>query len=168
MVSSSADPRFTDSMRRIIQQMGERARVRGLLALDEVCAPPLALWTLIRWERKIGLAALEEMGVDLHGLADRLDALITRLAEERPTVARGGVVVDARTGERILFDPAPALAPLLAQAAREARRLGHNYVGSEHLLLAIISSADSELAAILNNRLIAYDCTRATILELLG
>jgi ATP-dependent Clp protease ATP-binding subunit ClpA len=123
---------------------------------------------LIRWERKIGLASLEEMGVDLHSLADKLDALLTRFAEERPTVARRGVVVDSRTGERILFDPAPALAPLLEQAVREARQLGHNYVGSEHLLLAVISSADSELAAILDDHLIAHDGAQETILELLG
>jgi hypothetical protein len=50
------------------------------------------------------------------------------------------MVVDVRT----------LLEPLLAAAEHQSLALGHNYVGSEHLLLAIIQRACPRLRDVLN------------------
>jgi len=160
--------RFTDSAQLIVQQLVDRAGDRGLFHVDDASVVPLALWTLIRWERKVGLVALETMGVDLHSLADKLDALLTRLADEHPVVFKDGVAVYAKTGARIGSDLSTAIETLLTQSESEACKLEHNYVGSEHLLLAIITRANSQLSAILQDHLVTYDCTKDTILEVLG
>jgi len=167
-MSSLTDRRFTDSAQRIVQQISRRANDRGLFCEDDATVTALALWTLIRWERKVGLVALERMGVDLHGLADKLDARLSRLADLHPVTAKDGVAIFANTGERLHSDWPTAIEPFLALSESEARKLKHNYVGSEHLLLAIIANADPELSRILDDQHITYDCSKATILEVLG
>ena len=114
-MSSLTDRRFTDSAQRIVQQLTQRAGDRGLFHFDDSSVIPLALWTLIRWERKVGFAVLEMLGVDLHSLADKLDALLTRLADKHPVVAKDGIAVYAKTGKPVLFDLCTATEPLLAQ-----------------------------------------------------
>jgi len=167
MSRSLTERRFTDSAQHIVEQIGQRAGDRGFVTVDAASVIPLALWTLIRWERKVGLVALEMMGVDVDSLAHRLDALLTRLADDKPIVAKDGVAVYAATGEPVVFDVSTPLEPLLDHAESEARNLQHDYVGSEHLLLAIITRADPELSSVLKDHMIAYDRARETILELL-
>jgi len=52
-------------------------------------------------------------------------------------------------------------------AQREARRLGHDYVGCEHLLLAAVA-ADEPAAAILRDRGVTPDRVEAEILRVIG
>lgn len=170
-MSSNNDLRFTDSAQRIVKQIVERAGDRGVLYMYAEVLVPLALWTLIRWERKVGLAALEAIGVNLHDLADALDELLTGLANDNPVVASDGVLVFANTGESAVADSSSlsqATEPLLIQCQAEARQLNHSYVGTEHLLLAIIALADAQLMAVLRDHLITYESTRGAILELLA
>jgi len=158
---SLADRRFTDETRLIVAQIPQRALSRGLFQLDDTSVPALALWTLIRWERKVGLAALEKMHVDLDGLAHKLDELLSQKAEENPPRR-------SKDGRTIIWDSSGPLEPLLDQAEIEARTLQHNYVGSEHLLLAIITKAETQLSSILDAHLISYETAQKTILELLA
>ena len=60
------------------------------------------------------------------------------------------------------------LEPLLAAAEHEALGLGHNWVGSEHLLLAILRLADSRLREVLERHRIVYDEVRQAVLKLLS
>jgi ATP-dependent Clp protease ATP-binding subunit ClpA len=46
----------------------------------------------------------------------------------------------------------PAAAPFLAACAEEARRLGHNYVGTEHLLLVLVRDPDGDATRVLQQR----------------
>jgi hypothetical protein len=56
-----------------------------------------------------------------------------------------------KTGEPYeLWDSQALLEPLLQQAEHEALELYHNYVGSEHLVLAITRMATSSLATLLD------------------
>ncbi len=167
-MSSLTERHFTDPTQRIIQQLPLRAHARGVLYVNAESVFTLALWTLIRWERKVGLVALEWMGVDLHLLTDNLDARLSRLKDRHPVMAKDGVAMFSNTGERVNPDWPTAIEPFLALCEAEARKLKHSYVGSEHLLLAIIANADPELSAILCDHDISYECTKATILEVLG
>ena len=59
------------------------------------------------------------------------------------------------------------LEPLLAAAEHEALGLGHNWVGSEHLLLAIIQLADLRLREVLEWHRVVYDGVRQAVRKLL-
>ena len=57
---------------------------------------------------------------------------------------------------------------ILKQAANEAGRLGHTYIGTEHLLLAMLAERDSVAGNLLSARGIYYAPTRELIEELSG
>jgi hypothetical protein len=150
---------FTTSAIHIIEQLWPRAADRSMSSeVTEQTVPMLALWSVLRWERKVGLVALERMGVEVDALAHDVDrALGAACAEFRrvngpprlQTLPSGqqGVVVDFR---------AP-LAPLLDAAEHEALGLGHAWVGSEHLVLGIIRVADARLQEVFDRDRVAYD-----------
>jgi ATP-dependent Clp protease ATP-binding subunit ClpA len=160
---------FTDSCALVIQQIKRRAYERGLLVVADNMIPTLALWTLIRWERKVGLAALEAMGVDLTVLTDQLDRLLYEECRENPVAAKNGVLVYRESGEPVpKADWQILLEPLLGQAERESAEIGHSYVGTEHVLLAVIKIADAKLSSLLDQHLVRYENVKKMILEILS
>ena len=52
-------------------------------------------------------------------------------------------------------------------AIEEARKLGHKYVGTEHLLLGLLREGHNQAAQILSNRMLKIDSIREEILTLL-
>src|SRR5262249_55409181 len=58
----------------------------------------------------------------------------------------------------------PRLKKVLALAAKEARSLNHNFVGTEHLLLGVLREGDGIAARILNSFGIGPDETRIEVL----
>src|SRR5262249_12847121 len=144
--------RITDSAQRILKQIPSRASDRGLHVVDGVSIVMLALWSVLLWERKVGLIALERSGADRFDLVRGLERLLEEKAAEHPVAydTQRGVLVLVKTG--LLYDGSDfeaLLDPLLRQAEHEANELGHNYVGSEHLVLAIVHRADPTLTALL-------------------
>ena len=79
-----------------------------------------------------------------------------------------GLLVLVNTGEPCQpWDFAALLEPLLQQAEHEARELGHNYVGSEHLVLAISASATPPLADLLQEYGVSRQRVKEAVLNLL-
>jgi branched-subunit amino acid aminotransferase/4-amino-4-deoxychorismate lyase len=152
----------------ILEQVPARAADRSLTALDGATAVTMALWTLLRWERKLGLAALERSGVKVTELAHDLDGLLTRKGDENPAaVQQPHALISVKTQQVIApLDIEGLLDPLVEQARVEARKLGHVWVGTEHLLLAIIASADRELAGLLERHKVFYEKVKGKVLEL--
>ena len=66
---------------------------------------------------------------------------------------------------------APSFAPrakkVMALALREAKALGHNYIGTEHLLLAIVREGNGVAAQILVKRTAGLDTVRDAVLTTL-
>lgn len=58
--------------------------------------------------------------------------------------------------------------PFLAAAASASRRLGHDYIGTEHVLLAIAEDHESAPARALADRGLSADYIRAEIITLIG
>jgi ATP-dependent Clp protease ATP-binding subunit ClpA len=170
-----ADPSWsarhiTDSAQRILKQVPSRASDRGLFVVDGSSVVMMTLWSLLLWERKVGRAALEWMGVDPFDLARGLGPLLEEKARQHPVAfdSQLGAPVFAKTGEPYRgWDFAATLEPLLQQAEHEALGLGHNWVGSEHLLLAIIRLADQELAGLLQKHSVTHERVREAVLQLL-
>jgi len=80
-----------------------------------------------------------------------------------------GIAMFTRTGEPhqpVYFQA--ALEPLLQRAELEARELGHNYVGSEHLVLAIVGTADPSLSALVKQHGVHYEAVKEAILRILN
>lgn len=161
---------ITDSAQRILKQIPDRASDRGLHVVDGSTLVMLALWSLLLWERKVGRVALEEIGVDPFELARDLDRMLTEKAQEHPVVYDQGQgrLVLAKTGEPYKhWDFDALLEPLLQQTEHEAVELGHNYVGSEHFVLAITRIAGSPLSTLLQQHSVSHPRVKQAILELL-
>jgi ATP-dependent Clp protease ATP-binding subunit ClpA len=165
---------FTTSAISIIGQMWSRAADRSEECyMNEEAMTLLALWSLLRWERKVGLVALEELGVDTDGLAKEVNKALRTTCDEvrrsrgQPRTRRlpcGGHVVETLPDE---YWNTP-LAVLLAAAEHEALAVGHNYVGSEHVLLGIIQQASPRLRQILEAQAITHDRAKTKIHDLLS
>lgn len=54
-------------------------------------------------------------------------------------------------------------APYLGRGANEARRLGHNYVGTEHVLLALVRDPDGDAVRLLKQLGVAPDAIEQTL-----
>lgn len=62
----------------------------------------------------------------------------------------------------------PAAERALQHALKEAKEFGHPYIGTEHLLLGLLSEEDCVAARILNGRGIRYDPTKKLLGTLIG
>jgi ATP-dependent Clp protease ATP-binding subunit ClpC len=65
-------------------------------------------------------------------------------------------------------DEPAALRGILERAGAETRELGHGYIGSEHLLLALLGAAGSHAAHRLEAAGARYDDVRALIVRIVG
>lgn len=159
---------FTNSSVNIIEQLFPRWADRSMPEpITEPMAVTLALWSLLRWERKVGLVALERVGVD----ADALARDVNRALSDEPAGMRSVAPSHphdpwADDGGRVVDFDTP-LEPYLAAAEREALGLGHGWVGTEHLLLAAVRTAGPRLRAVLDRHGVGYDGVRQAVLEVL-
>jgi molecular chaperone GrpE (heat shock protein) len=83
-------------------------------------------------------------------------------AEIEGAVGRGNGVPPQEVGIT------PRAKKVLELASGEARRLGHNYIGTEHLLLGLIREGESVAARVLEAMGADLDRARAQVLYLLG
>lgn len=162
---------ITDAAQEILSHIPHRARDRSLMAIDAATNVMLVLWSLLSWERKVGRVALEEIGVDTFDLARDLDYILTEKKLAQPVEydkARCSLIL-VSTGEpyeQLHFET--LLEPMLQQAELEAKLLGHNYIGTEHLLLAITRTTDAPLSTLLQRYNINHERVKTAILALLG
>jgi hypothetical protein len=148
----------------VIEQVPVRAAARAPMTLDHVTIRWVALWTLLRWERTFLPVGLEQRGIDLDSFARDLDELI----KSRRIADAALVGPAAQSGPPRSFperDVEQVLLRLLDQAATESQALGHHYLGTEHLLLALIAGADDELSALLGRYAITHRSVREFVAE---
>jgi ATP-dependent Clp protease ATP-binding subunit ClpA len=160
---------FTTSAIHIVDQLWPRAADRSMTSeVSPQIVTMLAMWSLLRWERKVGLVALERLGVEPDALAQAVNqALSTACAESRRHGAPPKFQAFPSGQKAIVVDFDTPLEPLLTAAEDEARAMSHNYVGSEHLLLAIIRQACPRLQEVLQAHAVTYQRVKETVLDLL-
>ena len=160
---------FTDAAQLVVRHIAERAMDRGMLAgeLTEATAGMLAVLSVLRWERKVALAALERLGTDLDRLARDLDDAID--AERRSSRRPGALQLEVLpTGQRgIVVDADAPRRPLQGQAEHEALGMGNDWVGTEHLLLAAVRFACLRFRVVLDRHAISYDQVKEAVREVL-
>jgi ATP-dependent Clp protease ATP-binding subunit ClpC len=96
---------------------------------------------------------LESLGVDLESVRVEVENLTTPSSD---TLTIG--------------DPqfTPSAKKVLELAAEESQKLGHNYIGTEHLLLGIIQEGEGVAARALDNLGVSYEKSRDMVINLLG
>jgi ATP-dependent Clp protease ATP-binding subunit ClpC len=139
--------RFTERARRVLVLAQEEAR--GLN--HPVLGTEHILLGLLHEGESVAATALEELGVSLAEVRARAVAL-------RPS--------DAASPNSVPFTPGAK--NLLELSLREALRLGHNYVGPEHLLLGMARADDGSALSLLTSLGLDAGTVRAQVLRLLS
>jgi ATP-dependent Clp protease ATP-binding subunit ClpC len=121
--------RFTDRARRVVVLAQEQARMLGH---DHVGTEHVLLG-LIHEGSGVAAKVLESLGIGPETVRERV-VQVTGRGEHSPS-------------GHIPFTPQAK--DVLRLALRESRALGHNYVGTEHILLGLIGAGDGVAARVL-------------------
>jgi ATP-dependent Clp protease ATP-binding subunit ClpC len=141
--------RFTERVRKVLFL----ARDEASRLQHEYIGTEHLLLGIVREGEGIAAKVLKKMGLDFEQI---------RLAVEKLVSATGGTVT---VGE-IPFTPRAKT--VLELSVEEARLLGHNYVGTEHLLLGLIREGEGVAARVLLDLGADRKKVREEILKLLG
>jgi ATP-dependent Clp protease ATP-binding subunit ClpC len=143
----------------VFEQFTERARQVVVLAQEEARAlrhnyigTEHLLLGLLREEQGIGARVLESLGVTLDGVR----AQVAEIVGQGEDVVGGQVPFTPR-GKRVLD-----------LALREALSMGHNWIGTEHVLLGLVRENDGVAMQILLDRGLSADRIRDEVVRMLG
>ena len=141
--------RFTERARRVILLGQEEA---GKMNSSHVGTEHLLLG-LVRESEGVAAQVLQKMGVSLQKVREEIEREVTTPGNEPAS-------------------PEPKLTPkakrVLELAADEARRMRHNYIGTEHLLLALLREKDGLAATVLRKLGLNLEKARTQVMEYLG
>lgn len=139
--------RFTERAQKVLSLAQEEA-VR--LGHNNIGTEHILLG-LIREGEGIAAKALIALGLGLEKIQDEVESLIGR-GQEQPT--------------NIAYTPRAK--KVIELSMDEARKLGHTYVGTEHILLGLIREGEGVAARVLNNLGVSLNKARQQVLQLLG
>jgi hypothetical protein len=140
--------RFTDRARRVVVLAQEEAR---LLNHNHIGTEHILLG-LIHEGEGVAYLALTELGISLDAVRAQVEAEIGQGSE-----APGG---------HIPFTPRAK--KVLELSLREALQLGHNYIGTEHILLGLIREGEGVAAQVLVGLGAGLDRVRGQVVQLLA
>lgn len=148
-----------DDMNSVSKRLTPRARQTMILAQKEAermssdcVSVEHLLLGLLALNEGVAVEALRALGVDFQ----RLQADLEKKAESgRDTCQKG------------LIPPSSQLTHVIILAENESRSMNCNYVGTEHLLLGILSDAQSPSASLLRMQNVTQEKTRKRILAAL-
>ncbi|RJQ12044.1 MAG: ATP-dependent Clp protease ATP-binding subunit [Bacillota bacterium] len=145
--------RYTERAQRVIILAQEEARKRQ----ETVVGTEHLLLGLLREGEGVAVKVLQALGVDLERARGEVERLIGSGGTGRPQGPVEGVVLTPRA-KKVLMELAP----------REAQGLGHNYVGTEHLLLALLREGEGIAAKALEGMGVDLERARSLVVQLLG
>ncbi len=139
--------RFTDRSRQAVVLSQEWARS----FVHDQHAPEHLLLGLISEEQGVAAQALRSMNVTINRVSEQ----IAELAKPRMRAPTGHIPFT------------PELKKALENSLREALQLGHNYIGTEHLLLGLIRDREGPACEVLARLGVRPEDIRARVIELL-
>jgi hypothetical protein len=139
--------RFTDRARSVLGQSETEAHRlgHGFVGTEHI------LLALFEVPESLALKVLDELGV------------AKSMVEEKVA----GLIKPAEPSEEGKLPFTPRAKGVLRTAVEEALQLGHNYIGTEHLLLGLFADEDSIAAKVLQDLGASQDIVRDRTLELL-
>ena len=141
--------KFTDRARKIIalaQKEAERFR-------HDYIGTEHLLLGLVKEGSGVAVTALNNLSVDVEKVRREVEKLVVISDKQAPS----GPLPFTPQAKRVL-----------ELASEEARGLGHPYIGTEHILLGLLSEQDSVAAQVLINLDLKLEDVRSEILDLLG
>ena len=142
----------------MFERFTERARQVVVLAQDEArrlnhnyIGTEHILLGLIREGEGVAAKALESLGISLEAVRQQVEEIIGR-GQQAPS-------------GHIPFTPRAK--KVLELSLREAQQLGHNYIGTEHILLGLIREGDGVAAQVLASSGVDFNRARQQVIELL-
>jgi ATP-dependent Clp protease ATP-binding subunit ClpC len=139
---------FTDRAIKAIMLAQEEARRLGhnLVGTEQI------LLGLIEEGTGVAAIVLSDLGITLENARVEVEKIIGRGSRPLPA--------------ELPFTPKVKL--IFEQSFKEARQLGHNYIGTEHLLLAITQGKESVAARVLENLNVDLPTVRNAVIRALG
>lgn len=139
--------RFTERAQKVLALAQEEA---ARLGHNNIGTEHILLG-LIREGEGIAAKALVALGLGLEKIQDEVETLIGRGQEQPFNIAY-----------------TPRAKKVIELSMDEARKFGHTYVGTEHILLGLIREGEGVAARVLNNLGISLNKARQQVLQLLG
>ncbi|HHV62939.1 MAG TPA: ATP-dependent Clp protease ATP-binding subunit [Firmicutes bacterium] len=139
---------LTERAQRVLQLSQEEARRLG----HDVVGTEHILLGLVAEGQGVAARALQNLGISLENVRSQVEKLI---GTGEPT--RANVIALTPRAKRVL-----------ELAMDEARRLGHGYIGTEHILLGLIREGEGVAAQVLSNLGADLDKVRKEVMSLLG
>ncbi len=141
--------RFTEKAKRVMSFAQKEARDLG----HNYVGTEHLLLGLLKEKEGVAAKVLEKNGFDLKNLRKKVKELI---GEQQQGLSAGNLAFTPRTKK------------VLNLALEEARRLGHNYVGTEHLLLGLIKEGEGVAARILQEEGADFESIKQEVTKMLG
>jgi len=140
--------RFSDRARRVVVLAQEEARMlnHNYIGTEHI------LLGLIHEGEGVAAKALESLGISLEAVRQQVEEII-------------GQGQSAPTGH-IPFTPRAK--KVLERSLREALQLGHNYIGTEHILLGLIHEGEGVAAQVLQKLGADFNRVRQQVIQLLS
>jgi ATP-dependent Clp protease ATP-binding subunit ClpA len=140
--------RFTERARQVLQLAQEEAQRfnHNYIGTEHI------LLGLVREKEGVAARVLTDMGVELNDIRGKVELIIGR-------------------GDRIVLGDiglTPRAKKVMELAMDEARRLGHHYVGTEHLLLGLLREGEGIAAQVLKKCGVDLGKTRRNVLHILN
>jgi ATP-dependent Clp protease ATP-binding subunit ClpC len=161
--------RFSDRSRKSVEAALEEARMLGHDSLGD---EDLVLG-ILRVDEGLAAEALTSLGVTLEGareeseeiLSDALSSIGISLEEVR---REAGDAFEMRIPEHRRIPCSPRAKNALVEARKEMRRLGDNYLGTEHVLLGILDNQDGTAVRMLARMGVEPETLQERLFELRG
>ena len=141
--------RFTDRAKKVMNLARQEAQRFN----HEYLGTEHVLLGLVQEGSGVAANVLKNMGVDLA----RIRAEVEKLVKSGPSMVTMG---------QLPFTPRAK--KVLELSMEEAHNLGHNYIGTEHLLLGLIKENEGIAAKVLTNLGVKLEDVREEVLEFLG
>jgi ATP-dependent Clp protease ATP-binding subunit ClpC len=139
--------RFTDRARRVVVLAQEKARMLG----HDYIGTEHLLLALIHEGQGVAAKALESLGISLEAVRHQVEEIIGQ----------------GQGTERGHIPFTPRAKKVLELSHRESHQLGHNYIGTEHLLLGLIREGEGVAAQVLVQLGADLDRVRQQVIQLL-
>jgi len=141
--------RFTDRAKKVMSLARQEAQKFN----HEYIGTEHILLGLVQEGNGVAASVLQKMGVDLEKIRQEVEKIV----KSGPSMA---------TMSNLPFTPRAK--KVLELAMEEASQLGHNYIGTEHLLLGLIKENEGIAAQVLLNLRVKLEDVRNQVLEFLG
>jgi four helix bundle protein len=140
---------FTDRARKVLALANQEAQRFN----HEYIGTEHILLGLVKEGSGVGATVLKNMGVDIKQLRREVEKLV----KSGPDMITMGKLPQTPRAKQVII-----------YAIEEARALGHNYVGTEHILLGLLRETEGIAAQVLMNLGLKLEDVRHEVLNLLG